>query len=322
MPTPVLLPDESGYLTWPDGSIVLWAEEPYMTYTLFDLTYRVARELGLIQEGIASGGGTTTLIDTAFRNEPDDFWNKGTVWILRDAGGAGAAPEGEYATISDFVSTTSTMTISALTAAVAGGDRYAAMTKHVPLHVIISQINRAIMDLGPVPYADITSITTADDQTEYALPVAAKRDLYQVRIQTVDDDANDNRWIMVPNWTVQQADPGAAPRLIIPQYTSGYALKLVYLADHPELQVASAALSEYVPLERVIYPAVLYCLEWRKQRTGWRTWDDMIDEYRRRAEAVKVSKPVKRPARDYRFTYTGGPQFHKEDEPDKVYLDG
>lgn len=320
MPTPILLPDESGYLTWPDGSVVLWAEEPQMTYTLFDLTYRVARELGLTQEGTATGGSTTTLIDTAFRNEPDDFWNKGTVWILRDAGGAGAAPEGEYATISDFVSSTSTMTISPLTAAVAGGDRYAAMTKHVPLQVIVQQINRAIMDLGPVPYADVTSITTAEEQTEYALPIAAKRDLYQVRVQT-NDDVNDNRWQKVPNWGIEQADPGAAPRLIIPQYPAGYQVKLVYLADHPELQVASAVLSEYIPLERVIYPAVLYCLEWRKQRTGWRTWDDMIDEYRRRVEAVKVSKPIKRPTRDYGFTYAGEPYIKREDEPGKVYVE-
>jgi hypothetical protein len=321
MPTPILLPDESGYLTWPDGSVVLWAEEPYMTYTLFDLTYRVARELGLTQEGVATGGATTSLIDTVMRTEADDYWNNGTVWILRDSAGAGAAPEGEYATVSDFVSTTKTLTISALTAAIAGGDRYACMTKHVPLHVIIQKINQAIMDLGPVPYADITSITTALDQTEYTLPVAAKRDLMQVWIQLIDDDANDNKWIKVPNWKVQEADPGAAPRLIIPQYTAGYDLKLVYLADHPELQVATAVLSEYVPLERVIYPAVLACFEYRKQRTGWNSWDDEIDMYRQKVEAVKVSKPIRRPSRDYRYHYIGGNLMDYDDEPDKVYVE-
>ncbi|MFA6271087.1 MAG: hypothetical protein WC657_07840 [Candidatus Paceibacterota bacterium] len=292
-----------------------------MTYTLFDLTYRVARELGLTQEGVATSGSTTTLIDTVMRTEPDDYWNNGTVWVLRDAGGAGAAPEGEYATVSDFVSTTKTLTISALTAAIAGADRYACMTKHVPLHVIIQKINQAIMDLGPVPYADITSITTAADQTEYALPVAAKRDLYQVWIQAIDDDANDNQWRHVPNWRVQEADPGAAPRLIIPQYDAGYYLKLVYLADHPELQVATAVLSEYVPLERVIYPAVLACFEWRKQRTGWNAWDDQIDMYRQRVEAVKVSKPIHRPSRDFHYHYTGGNLVSRVDEPDKVYLE-
>lgn len=293
-----------------------------MTYTLFDLTYRVARELGLTQEGVATGGSTTSLVDTVMRTEPDDYWNNGTIWVLRDAGGASAAPEKEYATISDFVSTTSTMTISALTAAIAGGDRYACMTKHVPLHVIIQKINQAIMDLGPIPYADITSITTAADQTEYTLPVAAKRDLIQVRIQLIDDDANDNKWRKLDgNWEVQQADPGAAPRLIIPQYTAGYDLKLVYLADHPELQVATAVLSEYVPLERVIYPAVLACFEYRKQRTGWNTWDDEIENYRQKVERVKIDKPVQRPPRDYRYHHTGGNMVVNDDEPNKVYVE-
>ena len=293
-----------------------------MTYTLFDLTYRVARELGLTQEGVATGGSTTTLIDTVMREEADDLWNKGTLWVLRDAGGAGAAPEKEYATVSDFVQATSTLTISAVTAAIAGGDRYALAMKQVPLHIIIQKINQAIQDLGPVPYADITSITTADDQTEYSLPVAAKRDLLQVRIQTVDDDANDNRWIEVPGgWEVQQADPGAQPRLIIQQFTSGYDLKLVYLANHPALEVATATLSEYIPVERIVIPAVLACLEYRKMRTGWKQWDDEIRVYQERAAEVKLCRRVLRPQRDRRYMYTGNQVISiNDDEPDKVYL--
>ena len=293
-----------------------------MTYTLFDLTYRVARELGLTQEGVATGGSATTLIDTVMRDEADDLWNKGTVWVLRDAGGAGAAPEKEYATVSDFVQATSTLTISAVTAAIAGGDRYALAMKQVPLHIIIQKINQAIQDLGPVPYADITSITTADDQTEYSLPVAAKRDLLQVRIQTVDDDANDNRWIEVPGgWEVQQADPGAQPRLIIQQFTSGYDLKLVYLANHPALEVATATLSEYIPVERIVIPAVLACLEYRKMRTGWKQWDDEIRVYQERAAEVKLRRRVLRPQRDRRYMYTGNQVISiNDDEPDKVYL--
>ena len=293
-----------------------------MTYTLFDLTYRVARELGLTQEGVATGGSATTLIDTVMREEADDLWNKGTLWVLRDAGGAGAAPEKEYATVSDFVQATSTLTISAVTAAIAGGDRYALAMKQVPLHIIIQKINQAIQDLGPVPYADITSITTADDQTEYSLPVAAKRDLLQVRIQTVDDDANDNRWIEVPGgWEVQQADPGAQPRLIIQQFTSGYDLKLVYLANHPALEVATATLSEYIPVERIVIPAVLACLEYRKMRTGWKQWDDEIRVYQERAAEVKLRRRVLRPQRDRRYMYTGNQVISiNDDEPDKVYL--
>lgn len=291
-----------------------------MTYTLSDLTYRVARELGLTQEGVATGGSTTTLVDTVMRTEQDDYWNKGTVWVLRDAGGASAAPEGEYATISDFDNATATATISTLTAAIAGGDRYAISTKHVPMHILIQKINQAIQDLGVVPYVDITTITTADNQTEYTLPIAAKRNLLQVYIQTIDDDANDNRWMQIPNWSVQEADPGAAPRLIIPQYASGYKVKLVYMANHPILQVATATLSEYVPVERVIIPAVLRCLEYRKMRTGWRQWDDEIKMYQDRVAEVEMKRRITRPHRQSHYTYANGIPIETDDEPDKVYL--
>ena len=62
-----------------------------MTYTLANLTYRTARELDIVYEGTATGGSDTTLIDTNQLDQANDYWNDGTVWILEDAGGAGAA---------------------------------------------------------------------------------------------------------------------------------------------------------------------------------------------------------------------------------------
>ena len=306
MPTPILLPDESGYLLWPDGSIVMWGEEPQVTYTLFDLTYMVARELGLTEESIATGGSTTTLVDTVMRDEPDDYWNEGTIWVLRDAGGAGAAPEGEYSRISDFVSSTGTMTlIDPLTAAIAGGDRYACMTSHVPLDVIIQKINDSLMELGPVPYVDITSITIQDNKTEYTLPIASKHDLREVYLET-NLDVVDHQWVKLYNWDVQQSDPGATPTLVLPeQYTAGYALKLVYMANHLPLRVYDAVLLEDVPVERVITPAVLACFEYRKRRTGWNTWDDEIRRYELLVEQVKLYKRVRKPARTSHIPLAG-----------------
>lgn len=285
-----------------------------MTYTLFDLTYMVARELGLAQEGIATGGSTTTLVDTLGRAEPDDYWNNGTVWVLRDAAGAGAAPEGEYAVITDYVQSTATLTLrEALTAAVAGGDRYGCMMKYIPLNVIIQQINDSLMLLGTIPYADKVSITIENNKTEYALPIASKQDLREVWLQTYQN-VTDNQYLRLYNWKVEQADPGAAPRLVLPeQYTAGYALKLVYMANHPAMKVATATLSEFVPVERVILPAVLGCYKWRKVQTGWNRWDDQIKTYEALVQQVKLDKRIVKPGRTPHITMA--PQDQMGDYP-------
>lgn len=268
-----------------------------MTFTLGELTYMVARELGIVDEGVATGGGTTSLIDTNARTEDDDFYNGGTVWILRDAAGLGAAPENEYGVVSDFANSTSTATMqAALTAAIASGDRYAIADDKVPLHIIIQKINQALGELRTVPYVDVTSITTADNQTEYTLPIASKQDLRQVFIQGETDDANDNQWREIYNWKVEQADPGVAPVLIVPgQFISGYSLKLVYMAVHADLHTYTDPLSEFVPKERVIYPAVAECFRYRKQRTRWNDWDSDIAIWQDKTERAKRDYPIRTP---------------------------
>ena len=298
MPEPIHLPDGGGYWEWPDGTPILWWEDTEMTYTLFDLTYMVARELGIVRESTATGGTVGTLIDTNYLTQADDYWNNGTVWILRDAGGAGAAPEGEYAIASDFAASSDTLTLQAnLTVAPASGDRYAvcrAVGDGAWLQVIISAINSALANLDKVPYVDVTSVTIAADKTEYSLPVASKNDLRQVFIQTHIGDADDNQWAEIFNWEVSQADPGTAPTLILPvQYTEGYAVKLVYMAPHPDLYVYTAALSEFVPVERITYPAVRDCFIYMRNQTGWRNWDDDIQNWTGRAEQVKTQRRIR-----------------------------
>jgi len=133
--------------------------------TLFDATLAVARELGVARQGTATGGSTTTIIDTG-RNEVDDAFNGGTAWIVS---ADSAAPEDEYATISDWVNSTGTATISAVTAAVASGDVYVLTTARYPLDVLISAINSELIKYW-VPRWDKTSLDVVSGQSEYDLP--------------------------------------------------------------------------------------------------------------------------------------------------------
>jgi hypothetical protein len=114
-----------------------------MAKTLFDLTLELARILGTVREGVATGGSTTTIVDTVARTEDDDAFNGGTAWITYDAGGAGAAPQGEYQIVSDFTASSDTITTAAFSAAIASGDRYAVAGLRYPLDLLIQKINES-----------------------------------------------------------------------------------------------------------------------------------------------------------------------------------
>ena len=285
-----------------------------MAYTFAQLSYRVASELGITLEGIATGGSTATIVDSS-RTEADDFWNGGTAWILYDAAGAGAAPQGEVKVITDYALTGGTITCGTWSAAPGAGDRYAIADKRVPLRTIEQQINSALLSVGRVPM-ESTTLTTAVNQTEYTLPTNGQ-DLRQVWIQTKQNDSDDNYWQEMVNWKV------AAGKLILPdQPNSGYSLKLVYAAYHNTLANPTDTLSEYVPLVRVIYPAILNCLTWQAMRTKWSDWQKQIDYWQARMNEIIQTNPIIMPRRPshLRIVSSDDPNYTPQSEPNKVYL--
>lgn len=236
--------------------------------TLFDLTHQLARLLGVVTEGAATGGSTTTIVDTVERTEADDFWNLGTAWILYDAGGAGAAPQGEYSVISDFTASSDTITLrSTLSAAVAAGDRYAVAGIRYPLQLLSQKINEVLTTI-PIQKDDITTITIADGQTEYSLP-ADVWDLKEVWAQTNTDDSNDTRPEKLYDWDMQKSATGTANKLVLGrQFSTDTILKLVYLTDHQVLRSASDKLDTTIHVNRVLYDAAVRCLLWYKTKVG------------------------------------------------------
>jgi hypothetical protein len=234
---------------------------------LFDLTYQLAVSLGVVNEGTATGGSTTTLIDTVELTQADDFWNLGTVWVTYDAAGAGAAPQGEYSVISDFTASSDTVALrSTLTAAIAAGDRYAIGRPRYPLSLLTSRINEVLRQI-PIQKDDITTVTIAAEQTEYSLP-ADVWDLKEVWVQS-NDDTNDNRWEKLYDWRVKKSATGTANILELGrQWDTDYELKLAYLTDHQVLRASTDKLDTTIHVNRVVYNAVVGCLLWRKAKIG------------------------------------------------------
>src|SRR3990167_10690202 len=148
-----------------------------MAFTLSNLLQSMYKELGQLKLRRATGGGTTTVIDTTLLGLLTDETPKdGTMFIVRDAVGASAAPEGEFARISSYVDLTTTFTVDAtLTAAVASGDTYGWASSRYPLDMMMQMEKDGLRALGDVPLVDITTLDTAASQTEYDYAVTWKR---------------------------------------------------------------------------------------------------------------------------------------------------
>lgn len=293
-----------------------------MVYTLSDLTYFTARQLGVVTEGTCTGGTTGTVLDSVERTEGDDDWNGGTVWIRYDTGGI--APQGEYDIITDFANTGGVITVrTGFTAAVAASDQYAIAKPRYSLQVLKQAVNMALHRIGSILLWNSTSVTTADAQTEYTLPsMVTKETLREVYLQTNDDDSDDNQWEKQYNWRVKEpaAGTGTAKTLVLhTQPASGYAVGLSYTGVHPELSIYSDKLNESVQPERVYYAAAYEALI-KKRRGADAITADKIVRAQQDMLTADQNYPINIPAKTPRIIQSYSSDGIIEDEPNKVYL--
>ncbi len=275
-----------------------------MTYTLSNLTYELAVELGIVSEGTASGGGTTTIADTTFLLQADDFWKGGTAWITYTSDSA--LPMGQYSVVTDFDNGNNRATINTITA-VASTDRYAIATATYPLHALIQSINRALRNIN-IEVTDTTTIDTAAAQTEYTLPDVASMDLREVWVETSTANSDDNRWVEIRNWIIQKTATSTEDELILPfQPIISRDIKLVYMAPHGKLNLYSDELDDSVHMERVIFRAAWYIMNRKVQQThsteGWLI--DNREYYKSLAENADTRYPILGPRKKGKIMLVG-----------------
>jgi len=196
------------------------------------------------------------------------------------------------------------LTIATVTDVVGAGDTILLPKQDIfPLSTVVSRVNRALTNLGDVPYPD-TSLTTAGSQTEYSLPVAAKRGLRAVYCQGLAD-TNDNQWAPVSNWRLDPTTAGTAGTLILPQLPSGMTLKLIYVRSHPTVSLYSDYISEYIAPKVVSLAVAVEALEWynnREENQGnseYYMW--LMQEKKKDLREAKVEFPVWKPNRQPRY---------------------
>jgi hypothetical protein len=242
----------------------------------FQLTHLLQaawQRLGQFKRWTATGGSTTTAINTLWAGVEDLIYEDddpaliyGTLVVIRDAGGAGAAPEGEFGQITDYDSSTPTITMDALSTGVAVGDRIGVASPLFPLEDMITCVNLALRRFGEIDVPD-TSITIVANQSEYSLPAAIQQRPQAVYRQTVQTTSN-NQWELVSGWSVVQATPGSQWTLIVPPLTVGYKLKVVYRGFHPTLYSYSADIAETIHPELAITATLAEAYQWYNNQVG------------------------------------------------------
>ena len=220
-----------------------------MSYTLSNLLRDGLSEIRDLRYGKATAAGSTTSLTDALRPTSENALSfiGGTLIVLRDAGGAGAAPEGEFSPVSNYASGVFTLA-DALSADIASGDRYGISTNQFVHEELLELANEAIQRFQ-IAVMD-TSITTAVDQTEYVLPAALKAEsLLRVEYQGNLDQVSNNRWVTLHNADVSFTPAGEAAAISLPYLPSGRTVRISYLGTHPTINAFDDPIAEVIHRE-------------------------------------------------------------------------
>jgi len=264
--------------------------------TLFDLTLALAGKLGVVRSSTATGTTSTSVTPDTKRTEGLDAFNGGTIWITS---ADGAAPEDEYARVTDFVTTGGVITHSALTVATASGDSYSIATARYPLDTLINAINVELRKFR-IPLYDRTSLDIVADQSEYTLPAGIRGENLINVYEETDTDANDSQPVAL-NWSVQEAATGTQHTLVIHSrnVTTGNDIMLEYLSWCPAVYDYDDVIDDIVPVERILAGAAATC-ELTRMRTyssGSKLDIEMLNYYQREAIMAEQRFPIRYPAR-------------------------
>ena len=271
--------------------------------TMFDAVLELANALHVLRVSTATGGSTTTLVDSK-RTEEDDTYNGGTVLLITDAGGASAAPEGEWARVSDFANATGTFTVATFTVAPASGDTYGCMSGKYPLDVLISAINNELIKYTITRY-DRTSLDIVSGQSEYDLPSGIRGDNLINVYEETDSDTSDSQPVPL-SFDVQEAATGSQHKLIIKSrnVTAGNDIMLEYEQRLSPLYLATDVIDDLVPMARII-PSACINAEINRMRTydsGDPLDIEMLAIYRDQEAVAKRENVIRKPAKRGRVT--------------------
>lgn len=227
------------------------------------LLQQVVSQLGQSKSLQATGGSTSTIVDTDIADDvEDDAFKNQWAFISYDAGGAGAAPEGEFARCTGYTASSKTLSFAtgSFTVAPAAGDKVTLVRDSIySILDVMRRCNEALRDLGKLPLVD-SSLVAAAATTSYTLPLAIKGSQI-VRVDYLDSATS----VYIPvQFYVRPATTGATETLVIPQLDAGATIYITYIGDqHPWMNEFDDPVSEYIPQALAVAKCALWVAEWR-----------------------------------------------------------
>jgi len=269
-----------------------------------ELLERVYAALGAqVLRRTATGGTTTTVVDTGIVNEfqDDEFTGasdeKHVLFISETTDDL--SPLHEFGEVSAYDSATETFTIPTLTAAPASGDVYALMEPVIPLQEMISAVNRGLTRLPEREKVD-TSLTTATDTLNYNLPLPVNRYV----ISKIEIGNNTDGWEDAPGYTIVPMGAGTQDVLLFtqqPDYDNSTpankTIKITWQFTHPYVSTYADYIEKSVPDEVAISICADAALEYvmKKNPSYYRDQNRraMYDDTRGRAQEAQRMHPTR-----------------------------
>ena len=263
--------------------------------TVFQLTHLLQRVYDRLEQAqglLATVGTATTIVDSALAdNYQDDELNGYVAFVEYDAAGAGAAPEGKWAAVTDYVASTFTLTTATFTDAVGAGDRITIVPNTLfPINDVLRLCNSALKDLGDVANVD-TSLTTAADQTEYTVPSGVHYSrIVDVQMQEFTGDSNDNQYRGIYYKVVPDSSVGGANATIeIAQPTSGRTLRIISVQPHANVRSYADPISLDIHPTLAVAACALACAKWKRD-----VWKEKIPDLEQEYAIALQQHPLKR----------------------------
>lgn len=215
---------------------------PGATNTLSYAMLDVARLLGGLRSSIATGGTTTTLIDTS-RNEEAEYWKDGTVWIMS------GTQIGVCAGIKSHSGNTITLNTT-LSSAIVAGTEYYVYPPEFKLDAIRHAIQSSLRELGDVT-SNNTSLLTNTVSEEYILPTGVYNLL---RVETATNQEEPYNYTRNYYWNESNGKlyfhPNKKPA------TDGNKIRIWYKAPHIEVFEYSDIISDAIDRTWLAWAAV------------------------------------------------------------------
>lgn len=249
---------------------------------LFDALWDLAFVLQDFVRGTATGGSTSTLVDTVGRFEGEDFYDNGTLFIE-----SGSLADTSLV-ISAWNGTTKTFTFATQAQAVAASDIYAAIPKDFPRGVLIESVNQALIDIGKLPKTNVT-LTTVSTQEEYTIP-AGVREIKRVEIA----HSLVTPYLYVPNMNWREREGKIVFDTDYEPAVDGYKIRLSYNVDHAKVSADSDTIDDLIHRELLRWTAAVFALRWRMIRNpevvGARLNEALLNQSRYMSKKPKLFK--------------------------------